>query len=350
MIFFNPTNEFVDKLAEIIGDRMVLEIGCGDGDLLKALLDRGVSALGIDPFVNTIDLDSEILSSILSFDIDQTIDLLHKWKGEKEIVFLTARPCHSGFPQEYLSMFGDNHEMIYIGFAKNLELDFERELSFVRFIQFPDHPDCDSVAILRRGHYNERCQMSNSWDKVDMRVRELVGPVSQELIDWFKDIDKNQYNFREMENSAIKNHFGKTTGCSTSGGNWIDWKETIRLSEIFKYREVKLNISTYMVGGGHLSCSIKVNDDEMVGLREGDLVTGRPWDKSEDPNRPEFARCDNITWDGKGDRKRTSNLESGLEWLKQSYYEFVEEYKKLGIGLIPEIDSGLKYELEELEE
>jgi len=353
MIFFNPTDEFVDKLAEVIGDRMVIEIGSGNGDLLKALLDRGISAIGIDPFADTTSLGPEIRSSILPFDLDQTMGLVDQWKGKKEIVFLTARPCHSGFPQEYLSMFGNRHEMIYIGYTKNLEIDFERELSFVRFIKFPDHPDCDCVAVLRRGNFNESVQMSNSWDKVDMRIRDLVGSVSQELLNWFKEIDGNQYDLNKMESEALQKHFGKTPNSSSSGGNWKDWKDAIRLSEIFKYRKVKLDVSTYMVGGGHFSCSIKVNDDEMVGPRpgeyyKGELVTGRPWNKSDDPDMPEYARYDNITWDGKGDRKRTSNLEAGLEWLKQSYYEFVEEYKKLGIELVPEIESGLKYEIEEL--
>ena len=355
MKFFNPTEEFVDKLIEVIGDRMVFEIGCGKGDLLKALMNKGVPIIGIDPYVDLMDVDLEIRGKILPYEIDRVISMIDEWKGKKKIVLLVARPCHSGFPQEYLSMFGDKCEMIYIGFAKNLETDFEREISLIRFAKFPEHPDCDCVAILKNGHFDESVKMSNQWDKVDKKVRELKGTIDKDLANWFIEKTKNQKSFYELEKEAIIKKFGKTADISSHGGNWKDWKDAIRLSEILKYREVELDISTFMVGGGHFACRIEVKDDELICMDEdedGKLKTGIPWDHSNDPDRPKYANdlysSPDITWKGLRDNKRTSNLEAGLEWLKNSFYEFEKKYKKHGIELIPIIENGIIYELEEV--
>ena len=48
--FFKPDNgpeEFINKLVEIINGRFVFEIGCGNGDLLMALMNKGVKIIGI---------------------------------------------------------------------------------------------------------------------------------------------------------------------------------------------------------------------------------------------------------------------------------------------------------------
>ena len=37
MVFFQPTNEFVQWLKEYAGDRVVVEIGCGDGLLIAKM-------------------------------------------------------------------------------------------------------------------------------------------------------------------------------------------------------------------------------------------------------------------------------------------------------------------------
>ena len=58
MKFFNPTDEFVDKLIDVIGDRIAIEIGFGEGDLLYALNNRKMPVFGIDPFVDVSMLPS----------------------------------------------------------------------------------------------------------------------------------------------------------------------------------------------------------------------------------------------------------------------------------------------------
>ena len=153
--FFNPTTEFVDKLVELIGNRFVVEIGCGKGDLLNELITRGIPAIGVDPYVDKSDItDLSLFLKILDFDIPRLKTFLKGiTNNNKEVVFLVARPCHSGFPQEYFRQFEDFCEMIYIGFAKNLELDFERDLSIVTVQNgFPKHSDCDIVAIIIYRH------------------------------------------------------------------------------------------------------------------------------------------------------------------------------------------------------
>ena len=53
---------------------MVIEIGCGNGGLLKCLLDKNVSALGIDPYVDIIKLPIGVMGKVLPYEIDRFYD------------------------------------------------------------------------------------------------------------------------------------------------------------------------------------------------------------------------------------------------------------------------------------
>jgi hypothetical protein len=353
MTFFNPTDEFVDKLVQVIDGRMVIEIGCGEGDLLQALMKRNVKCIGIDPFVDISKMESELRAKILRFDQQTAFKMLFDLeKADTKMVFIVARPCHSMFAQEYLNMFGDNSEFIYIGFAKNLELDFERELSLVRFIEFPEHKDCDIVAVLKNGSYSDERKKASDWDKVDKKVRELKGGINSELLEWFDEQHKKRKFYDEETQRRLKKNikgFDRISG-SHSGGEWDEFLKFPLLSQITKLRKVDLNVATYMVGGGHFACSIEVDNECFLTHETKDGVTeystGQPWDK--DKGRPSYVSYKDITWTGKKDHKRTSNLEAGLSWLKEVFAEFSKEYKEtLGIELVASLDNGLIYEIEQ---
>ena len=349
--FFNPTEEFVDRLVEIINDRFVIEIGCGRGDLLASLIDKGLSCIGIDPYVDIMngDINKKVSTKILPLQVEQVDKFINNIKKDK--VFIVARPCHSGFPEEYLNYFGRDHELIYIGFAKNLEVDFERELSFIRFVDFPLHEDCDSVAILKKLNFDERDKESVSWERVDRRVKELKGEIDKDLLKWFKSIDSKNYIKLSEETSKIiaekypdKNY----TGGGHYGGYWGEYEGCELIGrDIVKKKKVTLDISTFMVGGGHFSCNIDVDNDTFLQQDENnlnELKGAQPWDHIS--RRPEWVK-NNLSYFGLRDSKRTLDLEAGLQWLKNSFESFSKRYKEeVDIELIPIIGSGLEYELE----
>jgi hypothetical protein len=100
-----------------------------------------------------------------------------------------------------------------------------------------------------------------------------------------------------------------------------------------------------MVGGGHFSCNISVKNEEFVKINNKEIEICSPWDRTE--HRPDYANSKSLVWYGLKDSKRVSNIESGLLWLKESFYEFNKRYKnEIGIELIPDIGSGLIYEIE----
>lgn len=352
--FFHPTDEFIDKLVGVINERFVVEIGCGNGLVLEQLMKRGVKCIGIDPYVIRDEMSREMSMKILPFETNQAIKMIDEMAKKMDVVLLVVRPCHSGFPQEFLNYTNRDIEMIYVGYVKNLEIDFERDLSLVRFLEFPEHPDCDCVAVLEQGNFNQRVKKEHDWANVDRKVQKMKGEISPDLLSWFNQFKRNR-DFHRLKDERIepliKAAFpGIERGNSSrTGGEWEEWSDFKLMSrDVTKERGVEFEISTFMVGGGHFACSVKVEDEEFIGLdKKGKIMTGRPWDRIE--HRPDWVTRDNLVWYGIRDNKRTINLEAGLIWIKQTYEALAERYKnEIGITLMPELGSGLEYELSTL--
>jgi hypothetical protein len=151
--FFNPTEEFVEWLVKEINGRVVIEIGSGKGELLNALHEKGVKIIGLDPYVNPDGLKRNVLAKTLSV-LAEDFDFIKFKKNLKTgVVVIVARPCHSDFVKDTLSNLPCDINMIYIGFSKNLELDFERDIFPIRQLDAPTHPDCNivvEIALCRR--------------------------------------------------------------------------------------------------------------------------------------------------------------------------------------------------------
>jgi len=233
MTFFNPTDEFVDKLVEVINNRMVVEIGCGEGELMMELIQRNVKIIGIDPYVDTSDLSITRKIKILHYELDEGFDfcstLIKNLNGN--VVFLVARPCHSKFTQEYLNMFGHKSEMIYIGFAKNLEIDFERDISLVEILDFPEHPDCDIVVSLKDGEWEDNMKKEQDWAKIDDIVRKSKEVINPELIEWVKGLRLDSHKLI----SKVLKEKGIECKSSHMGSNWGDYEGPL-LGELIGFR------------------------------------------------------------------------------------------------------------------
>lgn len=335
LTFFNPNDEFMDALVDLIGGRLVVEIGCGNGEVLDELIKRKIPCIGIDPYVDRNSLPLHLNAKILPFHTEEGTKFVSKLirEGLREIVVLVVRPCHSNFVQDYLSSLGEKTEMIYVGLLHNLELDFERELSYITLQDFPEHPDYNCVAVLKDMYFDPEYKRFKSWKEVDKKLKSLT-ECDPELKQWFLDLIPNNHKKYDTGLKIIED---------MHGGDWEEYGDCKLLSRDYtKTRIVELNILTFYVGDGHYSCSVRVKNEEFIkNFEDGTYGKYSPWDKIE--KRPEWASYDNLTWFGINDSKRTSSLNSALIWLKQTFEELNVRYQKeIGITLFPTIGSGLE--------
>lgn len=115
--FFEPDIILLHSLRKYIGKRMVLDIGCGGGDLLKELQLRGV---GVDPHFsgNTMELLQQGIH-IFPEPVQECERFLQKIFDRSIVIF--ARPCHSNFVEQTLDMMPSGVEALYITVPENLE-------------------------------------------------------------------------------------------------------------------------------------------------------------------------------------------------------------------------------------
>ena len=133
--FFNPNSEFVDWILQYVGDRLVIDIGCGNGNFMRKLKREGHNKLlGFDPFVDyhafSYSMREEFgeMVQFLPYEFagDFGKNLLSKMPTETLICFLN-RPCHSPLlvRDTYKLCKELGVELIYIGLEKNFDLDLD---------------------------------------------------------------------------------------------------------------------------------------------------------------------------------------------------------------------------------
>lgn len=120
MRFFKPNYNFWNWFSkEKDSHPLIVEIGCGDGDLLREMSCHA-PCLGVDPAPILFDrpIPMDLLNCYLPMDILST-DLIN----EENALFLVARPCHSGFPGDFQKLRNPKSSFFYIGFPCNLADD-----------------------------------------------------------------------------------------------------------------------------------------------------------------------------------------------------------------------------------
>lgn len=122
MRFFEPKAKFWNWLTDFAG-LTIVDCGCGDGDLLRELLNRGYSrAVGVDPRFVMFDLPipQDLMAAIIPVEAQSLPGLFRAAD-----VVLCCRPCHSGFPAEVMHIIGENTQFLYVGFEHNLDRDVD---------------------------------------------------------------------------------------------------------------------------------------------------------------------------------------------------------------------------------
>ncbi len=128
MRFFKPTELFWQWLVRFGPETIIIDLGCGDGDLVREMGQRGLCAMGIDPRFSLFneDIPNDLIDRILPFDAETAKGAL-----AAADVILCCRPCHNGFPGEAVEWKSPESDFYYIGFEKNLAIDIGRNHKIV---------------------------------------------------------------------------------------------------------------------------------------------------------------------------------------------------------------------------
>lgn len=130
-LFFRPDIEFCEWLKEYAGERLIIDVGSGQGHLVRMLKMVGVKrVIGIEP-----NIDKEMwikwrlshdsyngifdVNEILQGTVESHKKLIYGLKEKVLLVF--ARPCHSDFVETGIYNMHDDAEALYITVPENLE-------------------------------------------------------------------------------------------------------------------------------------------------------------------------------------------------------------------------------------
>lgn len=124
---FEHTEEFMDWWEDYVGDQFVMEVGAGCCDFTKAMHERSIKAMAIEPRAND-DVRMECSSFLLPRPVEDAAIL-----GKHKAVVVAARPDHSGWFYQLPELIHPESELIYIGLESNFDKDldgFDYEILF----------------------------------------------------------------------------------------------------------------------------------------------------------------------------------------------------------------------------
>lgn len=126
-IFFKPSFEMVKWIKNYAGDRLIMDIGAGQGHLVRMLKKVGAKAMGIEPNYDPEMHRNYLLSKGIFPDPNEmlpwTVFDAKKLIGDlgSRALFIFARPCHSDFVEEGLGYMQKGSEALYITVPGNME-------------------------------------------------------------------------------------------------------------------------------------------------------------------------------------------------------------------------------------
>lgn len=115
--FFVPTKEFLEWLAEYVGDQFVIEVGAGQCHFTQAMHRHKIKAMAIEARPS-----DETLRRCCNFLFPKPVEESEIILNEKSIV-IAARPDHSGWFESLPGLIHPESELVYIGLERNLDRD-----------------------------------------------------------------------------------------------------------------------------------------------------------------------------------------------------------------------------------
>jgi len=124
--FIEPKDDFIDWLIEYAKDRMIIDVGCGNGHVTRAINAKGGKAIGVDPFMT----DACKMSAPSAFYQHKIEHTPFRNLPGHQVLYLLARPCHGHFTELTLAYAQPQSEVLYVGLHKNVEIDFFKTFDF----------------------------------------------------------------------------------------------------------------------------------------------------------------------------------------------------------------------------
>lgn len=127
-VFFKPSLEYVEWLVEYANGRLIIDVGCGQGHLLKMIKRAGGKVMGIEPNFDKLWWMESMASKGIDFNVNEILEgtieeyakLINKLGSKALLVF--ARPSHNGFVFNGLYNMPNEMEALYITKSENLEI------------------------------------------------------------------------------------------------------------------------------------------------------------------------------------------------------------------------------------
>lgn len=123
-LFFQPDNQMIDWLVKYANGRIMVDVGCGSGWLLKQLHKAGARCMGIEPMWN-MEMSADWYMSegknihVLNNTVEGCAAII-KGLSDKALI-LFCRPCHSDFVENGIDLMPKGVEALYITVHENLE-------------------------------------------------------------------------------------------------------------------------------------------------------------------------------------------------------------------------------------
>lgn len=140
---FIPSPLFCDYFAEYVGDRVVVEVGAGQCEFAKRLIDKGTKVIAIEPRPSD-KVRLECFNFLMPLSVEQ-VSLVSR----PGFVVVAARPDHSGWFTRMIKQVHPKSELIYIGLDDNIHLDIPDEVETEELYRGAGE---DGEVVLRLAH------------------------------------------------------------------------------------------------------------------------------------------------------------------------------------------------------
>jgi len=123
--FFVPDYEMLMWLKDFIGDKVFVDIGCGNGNVISQLNVYGTKVIGIEPLFNyslylkQCSLTGKNPLHIFPKQIEEMASFISGLQADKTI-YAFCRPCHSEFVEAGIDIIPSGSEILYITVPENM--------------------------------------------------------------------------------------------------------------------------------------------------------------------------------------------------------------------------------------
>lgn len=126
MIFFRPTKKWIDWLIGYANGRIIVDIGCGEGLLIKKLSEAGYNkVMGVDLLISD-ELKCDCYGKgIHLLEIDTLSSTFNRIFSSinHNMLFIFCRPCHGWWVEMTINNLPKNADVLYVGLEENLPRD-----------------------------------------------------------------------------------------------------------------------------------------------------------------------------------------------------------------------------------